>query len=42
LQPDHVNELDFQKKRTKAADTASAFQKAELTREGERQQKISQ
>jgi hypothetical protein len=41
LQPDHVNEPDFDEKGAEGEDAASAFRKAELMREGKCQQKTS-
>jgi hypothetical protein len=37
LQPDHVNEPDFDRKSAEGEDAASGIRKAELTREEKRQ-----
>jgi hypothetical protein len=42
LQSDHVNVPGFDEKRAEGENVAPAFRKAELTREGKRQQKIIQ
>jgi hypothetical protein len=42
LQPDHVNEPDFDGKSAEGEDAALATRKPELTRKGNRPQKISQ